>query len=131
MKKIILLLTTILFITVSCQKLEKAPLGPTDIRVKNITTLNMTDVTVNTYDSTYNYGLIKVDSVSLYHSFDRAYPKANISAIINGQKYKTDTITSYAYMQYLSQIKATYEIYILNDAQKKLDIHVVPESELK
>jgi hypothetical protein len=131
MKKRLLFFSIILVIACSCNKVEKAPLGPTDIRVKNITTVNMTNVIVNTGGGEYNFGLIKPDSVTAYHTFDKAYPKANISAIINGQKYKTDTITSYAYMQYLSQIKATFKIYIKSDAQKQLDIDWVPESSLK
>ena len=131
MKKL-LLLTTILLITVSCKKDKLSPLGPTDIRIRNLTTLNMTNVIVNTGGGEYTFALIKADSVSVYHRFEKAYPKANISAIINGQKYRTDTITTYAYMQYLSQIKATYEIYIVSDVQKKLAISkVIPESELK
>ena len=130
MKKL-LFLTVIILLAVSCKKVALAPYGPTDIRIKNLTTVNMTALTVNTYDSTYNFGLLKADSVSAYHRFDRAYPKANITAIINGQKYKTDTAV-YAYLQYLSQIKATYEIYIVSDAQKKLAIsNVVQDSGLK
>ena len=129
MKKIILLLAAILFVAVSCKKVEKAPIGPTDIRIRNITTLPMTNVTVNTYDSTYNFGTINAGAVSDYHRFDRAYPKAYITAVISGQKYKTDTIPSYAYMQYLSQIKATYEIWIEGN---KLSIYrAIPESDLK
>ena len=118
MKKL-LVSATILLLAVSCKKNEYAPLGPTDIRVRNLTTVNMTNVIVNTGGGEYNFGLIKADSVSVYHRFEKAYPKANINTIVNGLKYKTDTITSYAYMQYLSQIKATYEIYIKNDAQRK------------
>lgn len=130
MKKLILF-AAVLLIAVSCKKIDKEPLGPTDIRIRNLTTVNMTDLTVNTFDSTYNFGLLKADSVSDYHRFDRAYPKANIYAYINGQKYKTDTAI-YTWMNYLGQMKATYEIYIENDAQKKLAIFkVIPESGLK
>jgi hypothetical protein len=130
MKKLILF-TAVLFLAVSCKKTDKTPLGPTDIRVRNLTTVDMSDMTVNTFDSTYNYGLLKADSISDYHRFDRAYPKANISAIINGQKYKTDTAI-YAWMQYLGPDKITYEIYISNDAQKKLAIfNVIHESPIK
>jgi len=129
MKKLIFF-TFILFIAFSCKKIDKEPLGPTDIRVRNITTLDMSDLTVNTFDSTYNYGFLEADSVSLYHRFDRAYPKANITAMINGQKYKTDT-TYYTYMQYLGQMKATYQIYIVSDAQKKLGMQLIPDSQLK
>jgi len=130
MKKPLILLTAILLIAVSCKKADKEPLGPTDIRIRNITTLNMAEVTVNTGGGEYNFGLIKADSVSIYHRFDKAYSKANISAIINGQKYKTDTAI-YTWMHYMGRMKITYEIYILKDAQKKLDIHVIPDSALK
>jgi hypothetical protein len=130
MKKTILSILIILLAT-SCKKTEKEPFGPTDIRIKNLTTVDMTDLTVNTYDSTYNFGSLRADSVSYYHRFDRAYPKANIYAYINGQKYKTDTVF-YTYMNYLGQMKATYEIYIENEAQRKLKIfNVIPESALK
>jgi len=132
MKKL-LLLSVVILLAVTCKKVSKEPYGPTDVRIRNLTTVNMTNLTVNTYDSTYNYGLLKADSVSAYHRFDRAYPtKANISATINGQTYKTDTVPSYAYLQYLGQIKATFEIYIVSDAQKKLAIsNVIQESGLK
>ena len=132
MKKLLLLCAVIL-LAVTCKKVSTEPYGPTDVRIRNLTTVNMTNLTVNTYDSTFNYGLLKADSVSAYHRFDRAYPtKANISAIINGQKYKTDTVASYAYLQYLGQIKATFEIFIVSDAQKKLAIsNVIQESGLK
>lgn len=130
MKKTILSILFIL-LAISCKKTEKEPYGPTDIRVRNLTTVDMTDLTVNTFDSTYNFGSLKADSVSYYHRFDRAYSKAYIFAYINGQKYKTDTVF-YTYMNYLGQMKATYEIYIENEAQKKLKIfNVIPESALK
>ena len=124
MKKV-LLLTTILLIAVSCKKAELSPLGPTDIRVRNLTTLNMTNVIVNTGGGEYTFSSIGATSVSNYHRFEKAYPKANISSIINGQKYRTDTILTYAYMQYLSQIKATYEIFIESEVLKKLKIQNV------
>jgi hypothetical protein len=129
MKKLILF-ASILLIAVACKKTEKEPIGPTDIRINNITTVNMNNVTVNTFDSTFNFGLVKADSISAYHRFDRAYPKANISAIINGQKYKTDT-TNFAYQQYLGQMKVTYKIYIISDALKSLGMSWIPESPLK
>ena len=130
MKKLFLL-TVILFAVISCKKTEKTPLGPTDIRVRNLTTVDMSDLIVNTFDSTYNYGILKAANISDYHRFDRAYPKANISAIINGLKYKTDTAI-YTYMQYLGPDKVTYEIYISNDVQRKLSIfNVIHESPIK
>lgn len=131
MKKLILL-AMILFLAVSCKKVTKAPYGPTDIRVRNLTTVNMTNVVVGTYDSTFNFGTVNASSVSAYHRFDRAYPLANISAYINGVRYKTDTIPNYAYLQYLSTMKATYEIWKESDVPPKLSIkNCVLDSELK
>lgn len=130
MRKLIFL-TAVLIIAFSCKKINREPIGPTDVRVKNLTTEIMTNLTVNTYDSTYNYGTLKSDSVTVYHRFDRAYSIANITAIINGLKYKTDTAT-YGWMNYMGQMKITYEIYIENDAQRKLKIsRTIPESDLK
>lgn len=130
MKKLIIL-SSILIIAVSCKKLEKEPIGPTDVRIHNLTTLIMSDLTVDTGGGEFLYGTLKADSLTGYHRFEKAYSKANISAVINGQKYKTDTAI-YTWMQYMGQMKITYEIYILNDAQKKLAIfQVIPESGLK
>jgi hypothetical protein len=129
MKKILFLIVIIVSV-IACKKTEKEPLGPTDVRIRNITTLTMTDLTVNTGGGEYNYGILNSDSVTDYHRFDKAYQKANISAYINGFKYKTDTAV-YTYMVYLGQVKATCEIWIENDAQRKLEMQWIYESELK
>jgi hypothetical protein len=130
MKKLILF-AVVLLVAVSCKKITKDPEGPTDVRIKNLTTVNMAELTVSTGGGEYNFGLLKADSLTVYHRFEKAYSKANISAMINGQKYKTDTVT-YGWMDYKGQMKLTYKIYILSDAQKKLAISdVVPEGPLK
>jgi hypothetical protein len=111
--------------------MSREPIGPTDIRIKNLTTVNMSELTVNTGGGEFNFGLVKADSLTVYHRFEKAYSKANITAIINGQKYKTDTAI-YTWMNYMGQMKITYEIFIENDALKKLSIfQVIPESGLK
>ena len=116
---------------ISCKKVEKEPLGPTDIRIRNLSTAVMSELTVNTGGGEFNFGTLNGGETTDYHRFDEAYPKANITAIVNGQKYKTDTAV-YTYMQYLGTIKATYEIFIKSDAQKKLEIsNVILESDLK
>jgi hypothetical protein len=133
MKKVIFYIFLIVLVS-ACKKVSREPEGPTDIRIRNLTTVNMTQVTVNTGGGEFNFGTVKAnhDSVTIYHRFDKAYPKANISAIINGQRYKTDTITSYAYLQYMGQMKATYEIWIESETLKKLAIFkIVPEAQLK
>jgi len=134
MKRIIILSAIILISFVSCKKTEKTPEGPTDIRVTNLSDVVMTDLTVNTSGGEFNYGTLNPGSTSEYHRFDKAYPKANISATINGQKFKTDSVkaSDYLYYQYLGPMQATYKIYIKNAAQKQLEISdVVPEAPLK
>ena len=134
MKRTIILSTVLLLLLYSCKKTEQTPEGPTDIRITNLSDVVMTDLTVNTSGGEFNFGILNPGSTSEYHRFDKAYPKANISALINGQKFKTDSVraSDYLYYQYLGPIKATYKIYIKNASQKQLEISdVVPESGLK
>jgi hypothetical protein len=129
MKKTLFLIV-ISLLAVSCKKTEFTPEGPTDIRIRNSTTTNMTELTVETGGGTFNYGLLKSDSLSVYHRFDKAFVKANITAMINGQKYKTDTAI-YTYQQFLGPDKVTY-VVTSNSAQKKLIItNVIHESPIK
>ena len=129
MKKLILFLT-ILAIAVACKKVERTSIGPTDIRIRNSSPAIMSELTVETGGGTYNYGTLNPDALSAYNRFEKAYVKANISAMINGQKYKTDTAI-YTYMQFLGPDKVTYWI-TSNDAQKKLIItNVIHESPIK
>jgi hypothetical protein len=131
MKKLFVFLSVMLLTVYSCKKPERAPVGPTDIRVRNLSALQMNQLTVNTYDSTYNYGTLNAGATTGYHRFDRAYRIANISAMINGVKYKTDTAI-YTYEVYLSTVKATYLLDISNDAQHLLKItNIILESALK
>lgn len=129
MKKIILL-SVILLLAGSCKKTPMEPIGPTDVRIRNLSDLNMTEVIVNTGGGEYNFGTINGLDSSDYHRFEKAYQKANITAIINGQKYKTDTAI-YTYMIYLGQVKATCRIWIENAAQKKLAMSWIYDSDLQ
>jgi hypothetical protein len=134
MKRIIILSVIFSLALTGCKKTEKTPEGPTDIRITNLSDVVMNDLTVNTSGGEFNFGTVNPGSTTDYHRFDKAYPKANIYAIINGVKFKTDSVkaSDYLYYQYLGPIKATYKIYIKNVAQKQLEINdVVPESELK
>jgi hypothetical protein len=131
MKKLMYIPVVIVLIIFGCKKNGMSPVGPTDIRVQNLSDVPMTNLTVNTYDSTYNYGSLGPGDTTAFHRFDRAYPKAYITAVINGLTFKTDTVY-YTYQQYLSTIKATYQIYIKDEAHRQLEIsNVVPESEIK
>ena len=120
MKKTALFFAIVL-VAIACKKIEKEPFGPTDVRVINLASEQMQDLTVNTYDSTYNYGTLNAFDTTEYHRFDRAYVVANISAIINGLKYKTDTAI-YTWKNYVGQVKISYQIWIESEAQRKLGL---------
>jgi hypothetical protein len=121
MKKLLFISIVTVLIIVGCKKNGIEPIGPTDIRVLNLSDVPMYSVTVNTFDSTYNFGTINPGDTTAYHLFDRAYTKANITAVINGLTFKNDTVY-YTYLHYMGQVKATYQVYIKNEAQKQLDM---------
>jgi hypothetical protein len=131
MKNLIIVLTVILILGLSCKKTSQEPYGPTYIRIYNYMDLPMSNVCVNCYDTTFNYGTIAKQSYSDYHRFSRAYyTKVNISAYINGIRYKTDTVFNYAYQAYLGQMKASYWVY--SDTPGHLVLFkCVPEEALK
>ena len=117
------MISAILLVALSCKKVEKEPFGPTDVRILNLTDVQMQNLTVNTYDSTFNYGTLNAHDTTEYHRFNRAYVIANISAVINGLTYKTDTAI-YAWLNYVGQVKITYRIWIKSDAERKLDMQL-------
>jgi hypothetical protein len=121
MKKLLILTMAIALVFAGCKKTKMEPIGPTDVRILNLTNVPMNSVTVNTFDSTFNYGTIAAGDTTEYHRFDRAYTRANITAVINGLTFKNDTVY-YTYMNYVGQVKVTYRVYIKNEADKKLDM---------
>ena len=133
MKKIILYFLLITM-AVSCKKAERTPEGPTDIRIRNLSDLEMVDLTVNTSGGENNFGTIAPGATTEYFRFDKAYSKANIRAIISGQVFRTDTVkeSDYLYYNYIGPNKATYEVYIENALQRKLKIfNVIMEEPLE
>jgi hypothetical protein len=131
MKKI-LFIALIVFSVLSCKKTEFAPEGPTDVRIKNLTSLAFYDLTVD-IDTVVNYGDLNPQSVSDYIRFPKAYPKATISAKVNkGGSLVTFSTEKfdYTYMQYMGQMRITYEVYIPNMEKNVFEITVVAEEEL-
>ncbi|MGD0341003.1 MAG: hypothetical protein ABSA76_04775 [Bacteroidales bacterium] len=126
MKKVLYIFLIVLVI-VSCKKTKFSPEGPTDIRVRNLSSYTFTNVIVKTAggkDTTgniKNLGTILPGQVSPYKRFAIAYYRAEISATINGEIYSTGTINS-TYWNYIGQDKITYEVYVKQDASKLLDI---------
>jgi hypothetical protein len=134
MKKLIV---TSLFIlsVLACKKKELSPEGPTDIRIRNKSDLTFQNVIVSTSEKTgdtVTIGTIPNGSTSDYFRITKAYPKAEISAMINvnGSQVKFSTgSVSYTYMQYIGRDRITYEVYISNMTNKELSISDVIEDE--
>jgi hypothetical protein len=124
----VLLILAALF---SCKKTEWAPEGPTDVRVRNLQSdLSFTDVIIKTAggrDTTgniRNLGSAASGETTDYQRVEFAYPKAEISAMINGLEFSTGEFLS-TYMQYIGQHRITYEVYISNMDNRVLKINNV------
>ena len=123
MKKVIYIsVLAILFF--ACKKLEYSPEGPTDVRVENLSAQTWYNVIVNTSGGKDTFDIISPHDTSGYLRFDKAFPKADISAMINGEKYATDSV-DYTGMTYIGQAKITYQVSILSAQDKKLKINKV------
>lgn len=130
LNKIALLATVIVLVLSSCKE-KTSPEGPTDIRVKNLSDVTFSSFTINTSGGTHDYPELVPGAYSEYQRFDKAYPIAEISAVIAGETYSTGT-QNYNYQVVLGQGKFVYEVFIENAAQKKLAISsVIPEAPLK
>ena len=131
MKKFFLI-TVIILSVIACKKTEFEPEGPTDVRVRNLTTYALSDLTVS-IDTVVNYGNLNAQSTTDYIRFPKAYPKATISARINKDgslvTFSTE-VFDYTYMQYMGQMKITYEIFILQADKNKFEVEVIADEPL-
>jgi hypothetical protein len=127
-----LLIAIIILSVLACKKIKYSPEGPTDIRIRNLSNLPFTDVTVNTSDplGTINIGNIGAGNESEYFRFEKAYPKAEISANAGGKTYST-SLVDYTYMTILGQGKFTYVVLIETETPPRLKIsEVIPDAPL-
>jgi hypothetical protein len=133
--KNIIFLSFILLSVLACKKKHISPEGPTDVRVRNLSELTFTNVTVSTSEKqgdTLAFGDITSGVESGFFRFKKAYPKAQISAKINigGSLIEFSTgPVDYTYMQYIGQDKITYEVYVSNPTNHVLTISNVIEEE--
>jgi hypothetical protein len=121
MRRLIYLLFIIVAIA-GCKKTKFAPEGPTDVRVRNMSDVVMTQVIVKIKEEADTLGNVAATGgTSEYFRFEIAFPKAEISAKINGVLFTTGPVNS-TYMQYIGQDRITYEVYISNMNSKELSI---------
>ena len=123
MKKL-LIISIIILTVIACKKTKFSPEGPTDIRVKNLSTVAFSEVIVNTSGGIDTLGNINPGEVSGYKRFDKAFVKAEISAKVNGQLFSTGAV-NYNGLTYIGQAKMTYEVWISDMNNKKLEIKVL------
>ena len=123
MKKI-LFISIIILSVLACKKTKYEPEGPTDVRVKNSSTVAFTDVRVNISDTIRIMGDIPAGGYSAYIRFPKAYVKAEISAKVSGQLFSTGVV-DYTGLTYLGQVKITYEVNVSDLANKILSMKVV------
>jgi hypothetical protein len=135
MKKI-LLITFGLLLLAACKKTEFAPEGPTDIRIRNISDMNFSEIVIKTseYDEDVaTISAVNAGATSDYVRFRKAYPKAEITAKVNvgdtPVTFSTGEI-DYTYMNYLSTMRVTFKVYISNLSTHKLETEMIAEEEL-
>ncbi|MBK7132549.1 MAG: hypothetical protein IPH69_06915 [Bacteroidales bacterium] len=123
MKKLILILVIATSI-LACKKTKFDPEGPTDVRIKNISDQTFSMVIVNTSGGIDTLGNVLPGALSEYGRFEKAFIKAEVSAKINGQIFSTGAV-DYRGLTYMGQVKMTYEVWISDFNNKKLDLKVV------
>lgn len=120
------ILLIIILVAFSCTKPNHTPEGPTDVRIRNITDQNFTNVFVDTGGGNYDYGNIAAGAETSYHRFEKAYPDAEVTVRINGEEYSTGE-QDYTFATYIGPDKITYQVYISNPEQRKLEVDVILE----
>jgi hypothetical protein len=127
MKKLFLI-SIILLSVIACKKTKFSPEGPTDVRIKNLSDQIFSEVIITTSEYTEDTDTLKtVDkyATSEYIRFKKAYPKAEITAKINGQVYTTGTVSFNSGLTYIGQAKITFEVWISDNNKRKLELRVV------
>jgi hypothetical protein len=120
MKKL-LIFSLILISVCSCKKNKFSPEGPTDVRIENMSDQEWLEVIVNTSGGKDTFNTIAAGGTSEYSRFEKAFPKAEITAMIGGVKYSTGTV-NYIYLTYIGQAKITYQVFIKSVPNRTLEI---------
>lgn len=136
MKRNVVLLLVILALF-ACKKEKWEPEGPTDVRVRNLQADEiMRDIVINTAgvrDTAGNVkklGVVNPGGVSDYRRVSIAFPKAEITAVINGEKFSTGPVNS-TYMNYIGLMRITYEVSVADLTNRMLTVdNVIPEEAL-
>jgi hypothetical protein len=127
MKRLVII-SLLLLSVLACKKKEFSPEGPTDVRIRNISDLTFEEVIIRTSEKPEDIdtlGTIAKLTTSDYFRFNKAYPKAEISAKINIDgslvKFTTGPV-NYTYLTYIGRDRMTFEVYISNVNNRELTI---------
>lgn len=123
MKKLIPVLLILLVLS-GCKKTKFSPVGPTDVRIRNLSDQTLNELTVKIKSQTHIYGNIGPSQVSDYFRFDTAYVKAEITAKVNGETFSTSPV-NYLGLIHMGLERITYDVWISDMAGKKLAIDYV------
>lgn len=129
MSRIIITLFALVMVFQGCTKEKQTPDGPTDIRIRNITDVDFLNLTVNTGEQEHIFGDLIAHSETGYYRFEIAYPDAEITFTIGDNQYSTG-VPDNTYAVPLQQGKFTYEIWISNDSNRKVDSKVIADAPL-
>lgn len=127
-----LFIALIVISAAACKKTEFDTEGPTDVRIRNLTTYAFYDLTID-IDTVVNYGNLNPQSATDYIRFTKAYPKATITAKINkGGSLVTFSTEKfdYTYMHTMGRMKITYEVYIPQPDKNVFAVEVIPDEPL-
>lgn len=126
--KNLILVSIIALSIIACKKTEYSPEGPTDLRIRNLSDQTFTEVIVRTSEYTEDIDTLeKVDkyATSDYMRFRKAYPKAEITATVNGQVFTTGPVNYTSGITFIGQAKITYEVWISDYNKRKLELKVL------
>lgn len=101
--------------------------GPTDIRIRNISTFVYDSILVNTSGGENTYGTLNADGETQYKRFDYAFPDADITLYINSVEYTYGPV-DYTHAAWLGTGKYTYEVDVADTVAHTLSMDVIPDS---
>ncbi|HEX2920567.1 MAG TPA: hypothetical protein VHO50_05315 [Bacteroidales bacterium] len=124
-----------LVLAISCKETEFSPEGPTDVRIRNSTGKDFSNVIIKTSDyeeDETTIALIPVNSTTEYMRFKKAFPKLQFKADIQlgstTQTISTGTV-DFTYLHYLSTQRVTFDV-VSYSASGIPDLLLIPEEEL-
>jgi hypothetical protein len=101
----------ILLVLVSCKKNEFSPVGPTDVRIQNLSDQTLNELTVKIKSQIHTYGNVGPSQFSEYFRFDTAFVKAEITAKINDVTFSTAAV-NYPGLIHIGQERITYVLWL-------------------